>query len=66
MTTTKTIKEQIIEWAKANYDKSYAAQCVVEGCYDDDWFAKFSSMKDFMGHVEIQDDRYEDIRATVF
>ena len=61
-----TVREQIIEWAKANYETSYAAQCVVEGCYDDCDFAEYKSLKDFLRSAEVLDDRYEDIRAEAF
>jgi len=44
-----TVKEQITKWAKANYDKSYAAQCVMEGCYDDCDFAETIATLMFAG-----------------
>ena len=61
-----TVKEQITKWAKANYNNSYAAQCVVEGCYDDCDFAEYRSLKDFLKSADGLDDRYADIRAEVF
>jgi hypothetical protein len=59
----KSIKDQIIEWAKANYDKSHSAQTVIE-CWDDSDFEGFKSLKDFMkSYAEPKQDQYEDIRA---
>ena len=63
--STTTIKEQIIEWAKANYDESYAAQTVIE-CYGDEDFQEYESLEDFLEYAGALDDRYTDIRAEVF
>ena len=52
--------------AKANYDKSYAAQCVMEGCYDDCDFAEYRSLNHFLKSAEALDDRYADVRGEVF
>ena len=62
------IRNQIIEWSKANYNESYAAQCVIEAWdSDDERFDKYTSLEDFKKNlVAVLDDRYEDIRATVF
>jgi len=61
-----TVKEQITKWAKANYDKSYAAQCVMEGCYDDCDFAEYRSLNHFLKSADTLDDRYADVRGEVF
>ena len=62
----REIKNKIIEWAKANYEKSYAAQTVIE-CWDDEDFAEYKSLAEFKkNYVAFTDDRYADIRATVF
>ena len=60
-----SVKDQIIQWAKANYDTSHSAQCVIE-CYDKCDFDRFASLDDFIEAAKIVDDVYEDIRATAF
>lgn len=61
-----SIKEQIIEWAKANYEKSYAAQTVIE-CWDAKDFEGYTSLSQFKkDYAEPLDDRYADVRAEVF
>lgn len=63
-----TVREQIIEWAKANYETSYSAQCVIEAWDDnDERFDRYASLDDFIvDMVQVLDDHYEDIRATAF
>jgi hypothetical protein len=63
-----TVTEQIIEWAKANYNNSYAAQCVIEAWdSDDERFDKYTSLEDFkVNMVAVLDDHYDDMRAEVF
>lgn len=60
-----SVKDQIIQWAKANYDTSYSAQCAIE-CYDECGFDRFASLDDFIEAAEIVDDVYEEILATAF
>ena len=59
------VKQQIIQWAEANYNESYAAQSVIE-CYDDKDFAEYESLEDFLEFAGVLDDRYADVRAEVF
>jgi len=64
-----TTKEQIIQWAEANYNESYAAQVVID-CRrldnDEDYFQEYESLEDFLEYAGALDDRYTDIRAEVF
>lgn len=58
------IKEQIIQWAKANYNDSFAAQTVIE-CWDAEDFEGYTSLQNFIDiYVEPRDDRYKDVRAA--
>lgn len=57
-----TVTEEIITWAVANYDKSHAAQTVVEGCWDaGELEAEFDSLQAFIEYAGVRDDYREDI-----
>mgnify|MGYP003110154199 FL=1 len=63
-----SVKQQIIQWAEANYNESYAAQVVIEchGAHDEEFFAEYESLEDFLEYAAVLDDRYADMRAEVF
>jgi hypothetical protein len=61
---SEAIKKEIKEWARDNYEESYAAQTVIE-CWDEDdkEFEEYESLADFIStYVEGLDDRYNDAR----
>ena len=61
---TMTTKDQILDWARANYSASFAAQTVVE-CWDDEDFEAFASLQNFLDtYATPKDDQYKDVRAA--
>lgn len=60
-TTGPSVAQQITQWATANYDTSYAAQCVIES--GGDQLAEYASLEDFLKGAAYTDEQYADHRA---
>ncbi len=58
-------QEAIKQWAQENYEKSLTAQEVVE-CYEDEDFADFESVEEFIEMAKVRDDYAADIADTAF